>query len=243
MITKLEPHRYIKINPNSSKLEFFEEHGNPKDYHEICESCPLINKIYQNDSEDISLGYFCHTCATQTDPNSPLERLLYGSIITEDCLNLRQHNWFNEHTLSPIYLQHQVNFEDTFSSRYTIIDISFHLWKLVYTADQISEVKEIDMKYGETIWTSSEEKEKAMKAYINIASYAIYCDGHDFHERTKEQAARDRSIDRKLQQIGWHVFRFTGSEIYRATNKCIADISKQIGVDIANHQHLKFSNQ
>jgi very-short-patch-repair endonuclease len=43
----------------------------------------------------------------------------------------------------------------------------------------------------------------------------IECDGHDFHERTKEQAQRDRRRDRRLQADGHRVFRFTGSEIYR----------------------------
>jgi very-short-patch-repair endonuclease len=43
----------------------------------------------------------------------------------------------------------------------------------------------------------------------------IECDGHDFHERTKEQAQRDRKRDRRLQAAGHRVFRFTGSEIYR----------------------------
>lgn len=43
----------------------------------------------------------------------------------------------------------------------------------------------------------------------------IECDGHDFHERTKEQAARDRSRDRALNAAGFDVFRFTGSELWR----------------------------
>jgi len=48
----------------------------------------------------------------------------------------------------------------------------------------------------------------------------VECDGHDFHERTKEQAARDRSRDRALQAGGFHVLRFTGSEIHREPLKC-----------------------
>lgn len=44
---------------------------------------------------------------------------------------------------------------------------------------------------------------------------AIECDGHDFHEKTKEQAARDKQRDRDLQSIGWAVARFTGSEIFK----------------------------
>ena len=42
---------------------------------------------------------------------------------------------------------------------------------------------------------------------------AIEIDGHDFHERTKEQAARDRLRDRVLLRRGWATIRFTGSEV------------------------------
>lgn len=52
------------------------------------------------------------------------------------------------------------------------------------------------------------------------ASVAIECDGHEFHERTKEQAARDKSRDRALTAAGWKVLRFTGSEIWRDANQC-----------------------
>lgn len=48
----------------------------------------------------------------------------------------------------------------------------------------------------------------------------VECDGHEFHERTKEQAAKDRSRDRRLQEAGYTVFRFTGSEIWRDPCKC-----------------------
>jgi very-short-patch-repair endonuclease len=41
----------------------------------------------------------------------------------------------------------------------------------------------------------------------------VECDGHDFHERTKEQAKRDKRRDRDLQKLGYEVFRFTGSEL------------------------------
>lgn len=48
----------------------------------------------------------------------------------------------------------------------------------------------------------------------------IECDGHDYHERTKDQAARDRSRDRELQSLGPKVFRFTGREIWRDAIAC-----------------------
>lgn len=59
------------------------------------------------------------------------------------------------------------------------------------------------------------------KQWIDLV---IECDGHDFHERTKEQAARDRSRDRAMMAGGYHVMRFTGSEIYRNSDRCIAEV-------------------
>jgi very-short-patch-repair endonuclease len=52
----------------------------------------------------------------------------------------------------------------------------------------------------------------------------VECDGHDFHERTKEQAAHDRKRDREMQSAGFKVFRFTGSEIYRDAFKCADEV-------------------
>jgi len=42
---------------------------------------------------------------------------------------------------------------------------------------------------------------------------AIECDGHEFHEKTKEQAARDKKRDRYLAKKGIIVLRYTGSQI------------------------------
>lgn len=53
----------------------------------------------------------------------------------------------------------------------------------------------------------------------------VECDGHDFHERTKEQARRDRSRDRDLLIGDRKVMRFTGSEIHSDAEKCAAQIS------------------
>lgn len=52
---------------------------------------------------------------------------------------------------------------------------------------------------------------------------AIELDGHDFHERTKEQAERDKSRDRLLQAAGWQVLRFTGSEVWRDPKRCVLE--------------------
>lgn len=52
----------------------------------------------------------------------------------------------------------------------------------------------------------------------------VECDGHDFHERTKAQAASDKRRDRELALAGCTVVRFTGSEIYRDPFACALDV-------------------
>lgn len=51
----------------------------------------------------------------------------------------------------------------------------------------------------------------------------IECDGHDYHERTKEQAAHDKARDRYFQAEGLLVFRFTGSEIHKDAVGCASE--------------------
>ena len=52
----------------------------------------------------------------------------------------------------------------------------------------------------------------------------IECDGHDFHERTKEQAKKDRKKDRAFMTKGLHLIRFTGSEIYNSHTQCSKEV-------------------
>jgi hypothetical protein len=56
----------------------------------------------------------------------------------------------------------------------------------------------------------------------------IECDGHDYHERTKAQAAKDRSKDRRLKFKGLDVLRFTGSEITRSPERCVDEVDDLI---------------
>ncbi len=60
----------------------------------------------------------------------------------------------------------------------------------------------------------------------NWFSLVIECDGHDFHERTKEQASRDKRRDRWFQTRGIAVLRFTGSNIWRDPRACVEEITE-----------------
>lgn len=52
----------------------------------------------------------------------------------------------------------------------------------------------------------------------------IECDGHDFHEKTKKQAAHDKKRDRDISLLGYQIRRYTGSEIYQNARQVINDI-------------------
>lgn len=56
----------------------------------------------------------------------------------------------------------------------------------------------------------------------------VECDGHDFHEKTKEQAKRDKSRDRTLQSLGFPVYHYTGSEIWKDVFGSAAQIIRDL---------------
>lgn len=70
------------------------------------------------------------------------------------------------------------------------------------------------------------------------SSLIVECDGHEFHEKTKEQAKKDKRRDRILQTLGHPVFRFTGSEIFNSPFICSNSIidflikSLQLKIDL-----------
>lgn len=70
------------------------------------------------------------------------------------------------------------------------------------------------------------------KGLSGCGGVVVECDGHAFHERNKEQAAKDKARDRFLQEEGFKVFRFTGSEIWKDPFAC-ADKVLQIAVNTA----------
>lgn len=66
-----------------------------------------------------------------------------------------------------------------------------------------------------------------VRLYVNQAhiDIAIECDGHDFHEKTKQQASRDKKRDRDFAKENIIVLRFSGSDIFSRTKECIEEIS------------------
>lgn len=61
--------------------------------------------------------------------------------------------------------------------------------------------------------------------------YVIECDGHDFHEKTKEQVISDNERTRALQRLGYTVVRFSGSEIFNDPLRCADSFTSQVFSD------------
>lgn len=51
----------------------------------------------------------------------------------------------------------------------------------------------------------------------------IECDGHEFHEKTKEQVKHDNEREYDLKMAGYEILRFSGSQIYNEPLKCARD--------------------
>jgi very-short-patch-repair endonuclease len=57
-----------------------------------------------------------------------------------------------------------------------------------------------------------------------LVKIAVEVDGHDFHEKTKQQAQYDKFRDRAMVAEGYKVLRFTGSEVYRDSEDVVTEI-------------------
>lgn len=56
----------------------------------------------------------------------------------------------------------------------------------------------------------------------------IECDGHDFHEKTKQQAEHDKRRDRFLTKQGYIIFRYTGSQICNDPMEIYEDVGSLV---------------
>ena len=63
------------------------------------------------------------------------------------------------------------------------------------------------------------------------AKFLIECDGHEYHS-SKQQIAHDNQRQRDLENEGYIIIRFSGSEIYKDVVKCVYEALKRINLDI-----------
>ena len=64
--------------------------------------------------------------------------------------------------------------------------------------------------------------------------YIIECDGHNFHEKTKEQVIYDKKRERFLISTGRKVLRFSGTEILNESYKIVDELCEFFELEYCN---------
>lgn len=72
--------------------------------------------------------------------------------------------------------------------------------------------------------TDLDELSRANRVGVTYNAIVLELDGHDFHERTKEQVIARNQRDRDFQEKGYRVLHFSGSEIWRDPYQVFTDV-------------------
>lgn len=106
----------------------------------------------------------------------------------------------------------------------------------VFSLDKEEFGYQLDQENGDTVIIFDfkiQPKDKCFSGYIpdfaifiNGAEqgYVIEIDGHEWHEKTKEQARADKEKDRTYLKHNFIPIRFTGSEVYHNVDNCIREV-------------------
>jgi very-short-patch-repair endonuclease len=66
-----------------------------------------------------------------------------------------------------------------------------------------------------------------MSGYLEGApTIGIEIDGHQWHEKTKQQAIRDKKREREIVSCGIPIIRYTGSEIFKKPSESVIEAIK-----------------
>lgn len=79
---------------------------------------------------------------------------------------------------------------------------------------------------------------EGVKMGVDFPNIGVEMDGHDFHERTKDQVAHRNERDRDLQAGGWKILHFSGTELYRDPIRVVGEVA-----DVGRFHWLAFSRQ
>ena len=78
------------------------------------------------------------------------------------------------------------------------------------------------------------EEENFKLFYPELGRIIIECDGHEFHDRTRQQASNDRRRDRNMLSAGYPVFRYTDHDIHQNLDDICHEIWLQLDTMAAN---------
>lgn len=85
----------------------------------------------------------------------------------------------------------------------------------------------------------AKENNKGCKSDLRLV---VECDGHEFHQKTKEQASHDYERENILKLSGYDVIRFTGTQIYKDRCGCADKVIEYIRQRTDRGKDLKCQN-
>jgi len=167
--------------------------------------------IYQKAAET-SCEYFDENIAASTE--SPIEKILASHLSLLSIYQIETIYWHTNKESHSRILANLSRIDNHFYSD-SVIDGEFHIFPQIqfdrYRADFLIVYRVSDPK---------------LKSGMQISMSIVECDGHDFHEKTKDQARKDKRRDRFFQAKSLPVLRFTGSEIYSDCIQCVNEIHR-----------------
>jgi len=97
-----------------------------------------------------------------------------------------------------------------------------HLFLFPQYQDETTGKFRVDFKvnFDRHILSSTSVKDESP----SLPRLGIELDGHEWHEKTKEQVQDDKQRERHLIRNGWTLLRFTGSEVIQKHAVCIYEV-------------------
>ncbi len=154
----------------------------------------------------MNMGFYMENCKT------PIERYFLLGCLTNSYV-LNPDSVFNDDLC--IFDGNAINFDRAMKSKYESVKDN-HVGEFIIVCQHKIDKYIADFVFLYIFYDSLSEQIEEIKVVVE-------CDGHDFHEKTKEQAQHDKERDRRFIDLGYIVLRFTGSEIYKDPFKCASE--------------------
>lgn len=104
---------------------------------------------------------------------------------------------------------------------YILREKEFENWNFMVFPQ--AEVEHKSKTYRVDFMVSMEKYEDKIQDVIQ-KDIVVECDGHEFHQKTKEQVKHDNEREMQIKLAGYDVLRFSGTQIYENPMKCANDI-------------------
>ncbi|MCL2840309.1 MAG: endonuclease domain-containing protein [Defluviitaleaceae bacterium] len=148
------------------------------------------------------------------------------------CCMMKMDKYKASRFMDVIGIPHYEEVKSPIEHLYQLADDILYFHKKHWIFDSACPQHEIrcgNKKYIVDFFYSNEEAKSITEYQGDIYPYQdiqviVECDGHDFHQKTKEQVIRDNERQMALQLAGYDVIRFSGSQIYTNPLKCVKNV-------------------